>query len=49
MNYKIHDFRECRNIIVDRSKMLGLDAPTKFQVTGDIPVIFFGDEDKPEV
>ena len=32
MNYKIQDFRECRNIIESRSKILGINAPTKVEV-----------------
>lgn len=31
------------------SKMLGYDSPTKVQFMGGVPVIEFGDEDKPEV
>lgn len=33
MNYKIQDFRECRNIVEARVKMLGINAPTKVEVT----------------
>ena len=33
MNYKIQDFRECRNIVEARVKMLGLGAATKIEVT----------------
>ena len=29
MNFKIHDFRECRNIIESRAKILGINAPTE--------------------
>jgi len=29
MNYKIHDFRECRNVIESRAKILGINAPEK--------------------
>ena len=28
-NYTIEDFRECRNIIESKSKLLGLNAPTQ--------------------
>ena len=33
MNYKIQDFRECRNIVEARVKMLGLGAATKIEVS----------------
>jgi len=33
MNYKIHDFRECRNIIESRAKILGLNASDKIDIT----------------
>ena len=33
MNYKIQDFRECRNIVEARVKMLGIGAATKIEVT----------------
>jgi hypothetical protein len=33
MNIKIQDYRECRNLIADRMKMLGLYAPEKFDHT----------------
>lgn len=33
MNYKIHDFRECRNVIESRAKMLGLNAAEKIDHT----------------
>lgn len=32
-NYTIEDFRECRNIIESKSKLLGLNAPIKTDVT----------------
>lgn len=32
-NYTIEDFRECRNIIESKSKLLGLNAPFKTEVT----------------
>ena len=32
-NYTIEDFRECRNIIESKSKLLGLNAPLKTDVT----------------
>lgn len=31
MNFKIHDFRECRNIIESRAKILGINAPTEIK------------------
>lgn len=38
MNYKIHDFRECRSIIESRAKILGINAPieTKNETTQTI-------------
>ena len=38
MNFKIHDFRECRNIIESRAKILGINAPveTKNETTQTI-------------
>lgn len=35
-NYTIEDFRECRNIIESRSKLLGLNAPAKIEHSGGI-------------
>jgi hypothetical protein len=32
-NYTIEDFRECRNIIESKNKLLGLDAPIKTENT----------------
>ena len=32
-NYTIEDFRECRNIIESKNKMLGLNAPDKIDTT----------------
>lgn len=32
-NYTIEDFRECRNIIESKSKLLGLNAPIKTDLT----------------
>lgn len=32
-NYTIEDFRECRNLIESKNKMLGLNAPTKTDIT----------------
>ena len=32
-NYTIQDFRECRNVIETINKMIGLDAPTKTDIT----------------
>ena len=32
-NYTIEDFRECRNIIDSRNKLLGLNAPVKTETT----------------
>ena len=31
MNFKIHDFRECRNIIESRAKILGINAPVEIK------------------
>jgi hypothetical protein len=36
MNQKIHDFRECRNIIETRSKILGYSAPVEIKHSGEI-------------
>lgn len=33
MNNKIHDFRECRNIIETRAKILGYSAPEKIDLS----------------
>lgn len=33
LNFKIHDFRECRNIIESRSKLLGISSPEKIQLS----------------
>lgn len=33
-NYTIEDFRECRNIIESKSKLLGLNAPSKITLGG---------------
>lgn len=32
-NYTIEDFRECRNLIESKNKMLGLNAPTRTDIT----------------
>jgi hypothetical protein len=32
-NYTIEDFRECRNIIESKSKLLGLNEPVKTEIT----------------
>ena len=32
-NYTIEDFRECRNIIESKNKMLGLNAPDRIDTT----------------
>lgn len=32
-NYTIEDFRECRNIIESKSKLLGLNEPSKIEQT----------------
>ena len=32
-NYTIEDFRECRNLIESKNKMLGINAPTKTDIT----------------
>ena len=34
-NYTIEDFRECRNVIESRSKMLGLNAVKKTDITSN--------------
>jgi hypothetical protein len=34
-NYTIEDFRECRNLIESKNKMLGLNAPIKTDVTSN--------------
>lgn len=34
-NYTIEDFRECRNIIDSRNKLLGLNAPDKITLGGE--------------
>lgn len=31
-NYEIEDFRECRNVIADMNKLLGLNAPKKIEI-----------------
>lgn len=47
MNYKIHDFRECRNIVEARAKLLGLNEAekTNVKVSYERPLIVFSDED----
>jgi hypothetical protein len=35
-NYTIEDFRECRNIIESRSKLLGLNKPSEIDLKADI-------------
>lgn len=38
-NYTIEDFRECRNVIESKSKLLGLNAPSKLTLEGgDKPI-----------
>ena len=32
MNYKMHDFRECRNLIETRAKILGYSAPENIKI-----------------
>lgn len=32
-NYQVNDYRECRNLIESKSKLLGLNAPTKTDIT----------------
>ena len=32
-NYQLNDLRECRNLIESKSKLLGLNAPTKTDIT----------------
>lgn len=39
-NYTIEDFRECRNIIESKNKMLGLNQPDKTQVELKLGVQF---------
>lgn len=41
-NYTIEDFRECRNIIESKSKLLGLNEPTKtsIEITEIKPIQF---------
>lgn len=36
MNMKIQDYRECRNIINDRLKVLGIENPSKIEHSGEI-------------
>lgn len=43
MNYKIHDFRECRNIIETRAKILGINAPEKLNIDNSITSIILKD------
>ncbi len=38
MNYKIHDFRECRNVIESRAKILGINAPEKTEHSVSAPI-----------
>jgi len=47
-NYTIEDFRECRNIIESRSKLLGLNEPDKNELKiQSTPVIsFFKSDDE---
>ena len=43
-NYTIEDFRECRNIIDSRNKLLGLNAPNRIEaeIKGELNMINLG-------
>lgn len=51
-NYKIEDYRECRNILINISSVLGVEAPKKTDITTNgkdvntAPIIKFVDSDE---
>jgi hypothetical protein len=51
MNYKIHDFRECRNIIETRAKILGYEAAQNFNINhiSTKPTIIIGKVENEEM